>query len=102
MGPLFTAPEYRTISYVSFTNADAQAQAVRAPKPTSRPPTKNASTNSKHPEYRTVDQLIYDSEDKAKKALALTELRAGTSPEQVGKTTRRRSIKAPSPWARSK
>jgi len=80
----FKAPEYRSISYVSFTNADVQAKAT-----VSEDELKGAYQERidefKKPERRVVDQLIYDSEDKAKKAAAM--LKAGTSFDQVAKTT---------------
>ena len=78
----FTSPEYRNVSYVSITSFDI-------------PPNVNNSDNElktmynqrldefKRPERRTVEQLLYASEEKARNAREM--LKSGKSFEQVAK-----------------
>lgn len=78
----FTAPEYRTVSYVTLSadnvkpeSGDTDLQALY----------KERMDDFRHPERRKVEQLLYSSEEDARKASDM--LKSGKSFEQVAKET---------------
>ncbi len=79
----FTAPEYRSLSYVTVTSADALATAIS--EDALKAAYKERGDEFRHPERRGVEQLLYASEDKAKAAELL--LKNGKSIAEVAKTT---------------
>ena len=79
----FTAPEYRTLSYVSISPADAQTAA--ASEDELKTAYKEHIDEFRHPERRAVDQLLYSSEEKAKAAEAL--LKSGKSFTDIASET---------------
>jgi peptidyl-prolyl cis-trans isomerase D len=80
----FTAPEYRSVSYVVLTPEDAQSAAA-APLDELQGAYRERIEEFKHPERRVVEQLLYDSESKAQAAEAL--LKNGKNFEQVAAQT---------------
>ena len=80
----FTVPEYRTVSYVTISNANVSKD-VKASDEELRAAYKEHLDQFKKPEQRVVEQLLYASEDKATKAGFL--LKGGKRFEQVAKET---------------
>lgn len=85
--PLFTAPEYRTISYVMLT-PDAAKNSNISSKPASIGKDIETAYHEridefKKPERRRVDQLLFSTEEAA--VNAIDEIKAGKSFEQVAK-----------------
>lgn len=80
----FTAPEYRTLSYVTITADDVRGEGGVS-EATLRAAYQEHSEEFRRPERRTVEQLLYSSEDKAKAAYA--RLKAGESFAQLAKTS---------------
>jgi peptidyl-prolyl cis-trans isomerase D len=78
----FTAPEYRTVSYTIISPTDVQPTASADELKAAY---KDRIDEFKHPERRTVEQLLYASEDKAKAAEEM--LKAGKSFADVAKQT---------------
>lgn len=78
----FTAPEYRTLSYVTLSPADVQ---VTVSEDDVRAAYKERADEFRRPERRTVEQLLYSSEDKARAAEAL--LKSGKSFAEVAGET---------------
>lgn len=78
----FTAPEYRTLSYVSLSSADVPKNAKDSEE-LLKAMYNDRIDEFKRPERRAVEQLLYASEDKARKAKEM--LAGGKSFEQVAK-----------------
>jgi len=80
----FTAPEYRTLSYVTISSADVPANTALS-EDALKAAYKERLDEFKRPERRQVEQLLYSSEDKARAAMDM--IKSGKSFEQVGKST---------------
>lgn len=80
----FTTPEYRSLNYVTISaanvhdNGDASEEELKTAY-------KERIDEFKRPERRAVEQLMYDSEEKANKASAM--LKSGKSFAEVKKST---------------
>lgn len=80
----FNAPEYRNVSYVVLTPADARGKAAVSDEALLAAYNERID-EFRRPERRTVEQLLYADEAEAKKAYAL--LQAGKSLEQVANSS---------------
>ncbi len=80
----FTAPEYRNLSYAVISPTDSLGK-VAVLEDDLHKAYRERSEDFKRPERREVQQLLYASEDKATKALAM--LKSGTPLEQVASQT---------------
>lgn len=80
----FTAPEYRSASYVTIGSANV-GKDVRVSEDELKTAYKERLDEFRRPEKRGVEQLLYSSKDTADKASAL--LKGGKSFEDVAKTT---------------
>ena len=78
----FTAPEYRSVSYVSITAADIPKD-LKAPEEELKTMYNDRIEDFKRPERREVEQLLFASEDKARSASAM--IKGGKSFAQVAK-----------------
>jgi len=79
----FTAPEYRTISYVTITSASVKNGAVS--EDDLKALYKERIDDYKRPERRKVEQVLYSSEDSVRKAAEL--LKSGKPFDRVAKET---------------
>lgn len=83
----FTAPEYRTLSYVMITPENAKAAMKSAGATEADKDIETAYHERidefKKPERRKVEQLLFSTEDAARKALEA--IKSGKSFEQIGK-----------------
>ena len=80
----FIAPEYRSISYVSISDNDVRNK-VHVSEDDLQSAYRERIEEFKRPERRVVEQLLYNSEDKARHALTL--LKGGECVEDVAKDT---------------
>ena len=80
----FTAPEYRNLSYVVITPEDIRAKTV-VTEDELRKAYRERGDEFKRPERRTVEQLLYSTEEKARKAEVM--LKGGAAFEQVANET---------------
>ncbi|MFO0389079.1 MAG: SurA N-terminal domain-containing protein [Alphaproteobacteria bacterium] len=67
---LFSVPEYRTLSYLTFT-ADAVKKDTKIPDEALQAAYEEHQDEFRHEEKRTVEQLLYSSEEKAKEAATM-------------------------------
>lgn len=82
-GQDFTAPEFRTISYVTITSGSVGA--VKVPDEEIKAFYNDHIDNYNRPERRKVEQLLYSSQETAYKARAL--LKSGRPIEQIARET---------------
>jgi peptidyl-prolyl cis-trans isomerase D len=80
----FSTPEYRTLTYVTITDADIQKR-VKVDDDDLRRTYTEMAEEYKRPERRRVEQLLYESEAGAKKAMDM--LASGKSMEAVAQAT---------------
>ncbi len=80
----FTAPEYRTVSYVTLSSANASKE-TKLSDTELKEAYNQRLDEFKHPERRAVEQLLYPTEDNAKKAYVM--LKSGKSFDVVAKET---------------
>lgn len=80
----FSAPEYRSVSYVVLKPEHARAN-IKISEETLLAAYKERIDEFRRPERRTVDQLLYADQAEAKKALAL--LQSGKPFDQVARST---------------
>jgi peptidyl-prolyl cis-trans isomerase D len=78
----FTAPEYRNVSYVTITSADVPKD-TKGSEDELKVMYNDRIDEFKRTERRTVEQLLYPTEDKARKAEGM--LKAGKSLAEVAK-----------------
>jgi len=83
-GSQFSTPEFRKISYITLKSSDIKKDVVVSDADMELAYNERID-EFKRPERRNVAQLLYDSEENAKKASDL--LKAGKSVEQVAKDT---------------
>ncbi len=81
---LFMVPEYRTISYLTFT-ADNVKKIVTVSDADIEAAYEERLEEFRHEERRTVEQLLYSTEDKAKEAAAMA--KEGKSFAEVAEAT---------------
>ncbi|MDE3016017.1 MAG: SurA N-terminal domain-containing protein [Pseudomonadota bacterium] len=79
----FTVPEYRRVSYVTFSAASLPGKPETVPVEELKRMYADQISEFHRPERREVEQLLYDSRDKAEKAEAL--LKSGKNAEQAAR-----------------